>query len=64
MTGKAVKILGLTTRNEATECMTDSESVKRTMENITETISEFREADMREKLLEYQGYQTQSYQHL
>ena len=44
--GKAVTIPGLTTGNTATESMTDSEAVQRTMENLTQVISKFREADM------------------
>ena len=34
VTGQAVLIPGLTTGNEATESMTDSEAVRRTMENL------------------------------
>ena len=37
MTGKAVTLPGLTTGNEATESMTDSEAVQRTMENLAKT---------------------------
>ena len=48
--GKAVTISGLTTGNKATESMSDSEAVQRTMENLTRVISEFREVDMRQKL--------------
>ena len=50
VTGKAVTIPGLTTGNVATESMTDSEAVQRTMENLNRTVSEFREAEMRKKL--------------
>ena len=46
VTGKAVTIPGLTTGNVASESMSDSEAVQRTMENLTRVISEFREADM------------------
>ena len=34
VTGQAVQIPGLTTGNEATESMTDTEAVRRTMENL------------------------------
>ena len=64
VTGKAVTLPGLTTGNEASESMTDSEAVQRTIENLTRTVSEFREADMRKKLKECQGHRTMSYQHL
>ena len=37
VTGLAVMILGLTTGNVATESMTDSEAVRRTMENLIKT---------------------------
>ena len=39
--GKAVILSGLMTRNEASKSMTDSEAVKRTMETLMKTISEF-----------------------
>ena len=64
MTGKAVTLPGLTTGNEATESMTDSEAVQRTMENLAKTTSEFRKADMGHKLRECQGIWVQAYQHL
>ena len=64
VTGKAVTLPGLTTGNVATESMTESEAVQRTMENLTRVVSEFREADMRKKLKECQGYRIPSYQHL
>ena len=63
VTGKAVTIPGLTTGNVASESMSDSEAVQRTMENLTRVISEFREADMRQKLKDCQGFRTQAYQH-
>ena len=63
VTGKAVTIPGLTTGNVATESMSDSEAVQRTMENLTKIISEFREADMRKKLKDCQRLRTQAYQH-
>ena len=44
MTGKSVTLPGLTTGNTATESMTDCEAVQRTLENLTKTVSEFREA--------------------
>ena len=43
--------------------MTDSEAVQRTMENLTQTVSEFREADMRKKLKECQDYRIPAYIH-
>ena len=52
VTGKAVTILGLTTGNVATESMTNSEAVQKTMENLAKITSEFRESDMRKKLKE------------
>ena len=55
VTGKAVTLPGLTTGNVATESLTDCEAVQRTMEVLTKTTSEFREADMRRKLKECQG---------
>ena len=64
VTGKAVTLPGLTTGNVATESMTDSEAVQRTLENLTKIVAEFREADMRWKLKECQGIRVQSYQHL
>ena len=63
VTGKAVTIPGLTTGNTATESMTESEAVQRTMENLTQIISEFRESDMRQKLKDCQGFQTSSSNH-
>ena len=48
----------------ATESLTDSEAVQRTMELLTKTAQEFREADMRIKLKECQGLRTQAYQHM
>lgn len=64
VTGKAVSIPGLTTGDLASESMSDSEAVRRTMENLTRIISVFREADMCQKLKDSQGYRTQAYQHL
>ena len=63
VTGKAVTIPGLTTGNVATESMSDSEAVQRTMENLTKIISEFREADMCQKLKDCQRFRIQAYQH-
>ena len=42
VTGKSVTLPGLTRGNEATESMTDCETVQRTIENLAKTISEFR----------------------
>ena len=64
VTGKAVTLPGLTTENEATESMTDSEAVQRTMELLSKTTQEFREAEMKKKLKECQGVRTQVYQHM
>ena len=64
MTGKAVTLPGLTTGNVATESMTNSKVIQRTMENLTKITAEFREADMRQKLKECQDIRVQSYQHL
>ena len=63
VTGQAVSIPGLTTGNEATESMTDSEAVRRTMENLMRITSEFRESDMRRKLKGCKGVRVQDYQH-
>ena len=62
--GKAVCIPGLTMGNVATESMTDAEAVKKTMENLTKIIAEFREVDMRKKLDECQRVRVMAYQHL
>ena len=63
VTGQAVLIPGLTTGNEATESMTDSEAVRRAMENIMWIIAEFRESDVRIKLRDCQNVRIQNYQH-
>merc|ERR1712041_11172 len=63
-TGKAVTLPGLTTGNMATESLTDSEVVQRTMEQLAKITQEFREADMRRKLKECQGLRTQTYQNM
>ena len=47
MTGKAVTLSGLTTGNVATESMTDSGAVQRTMENQAKITSEFCKADIK-----------------
>ena len=47
VTGKAVSLPGITTGNLATESMTDSEAVQRTMELLNKTTQEFRETEMR-----------------
>jgi len=64
VTGKAVTLPSLTTGNVATESMTDSEAVQRTLENLTKILAEFPKADKRRKLKECQGIRVQSYQHL
>ena len=43
--------------------MTNTEAVQRTMENLTRVISEFIEADMRQKLQDCQKFCTQAYNH-
>ena len=62
--GKPVTIPGLITDTQASESTSDSEAVQRTLENLTRIVSKFLVADMRRKLKECQGIQTQSYQHL
>ena len=52
VTGKVVTIPDLTTGNVATESMTDSEAVQKTMGNLVKITSEFRKFDMRRKLKE------------
>ena len=47
VTGKAVTILGLTTGNEATESLPDSEVVQYTLEIITKIIAKFCKTDVR-----------------
>ena len=64
VTGIAVTLPGPTTGNIATESLTDSEAVQRTMELLAQTTLEFREVDMRKKLKECQGIRTQAYQHM
>ena len=49
VTGKAVTLPGLTTGNVATESMSDSEAVQRTLEYLTRIVAKFLEADMRWK---------------
>merc|ERR1712240_947318 len=63
VTGQAVMIPGLTTGNNATESMTDSEAVRRTKENLMRITSEFRELDMRKKLKDCQSLRVRDYQH-
>ena len=64
MTGKSVTLPGLTTGNIATESMTDCEAVQRTLENLTKTVSEFREAEVKKELKACQGVRMQAYQNL
>ena len=49
-TGKAVSLPGLTMGNIATESVSEAECVKRIMERLSKTVSEFREIDMKRKL--------------
>ena len=62
VTGQAVLIPEITTGNLATESMTDSEAVRRTMENLMRITAEFRESDMRIKLKDRQNVGIQNYQ--
>ena len=55
VTGQAVQIPGLTIGNKATKSITDSEAVRRTMENLMWITAEFREYDMRGKLRDCQN---------
>ena len=57
VTGKAVTLPGLTTGNVATESMSDSKVVQRTLENLTRIVAEFHEANMRQKSKECQSIQ-------
>ena len=56
-------IPSLTKGSVATVSITDSEAIQRTMENLTQIISEFRESDMRQKLRDCQGFQIYSSNH-
>ena len=55
VTGKAVTLPGLTTGNVATEIMSGSKAVQRTLENLTRIVAKFCEVDMRQKLKECQN---------
>ena len=61
--GKSVTIPGLTSSNVATESMTESEAVQRTLENIMKISSKLRGSDMRRKLNKCQKVRIQAYQH-
>ena len=63
VTGQAVTIPGLTTKNLATDSMTDYEVVRRTMENLMRITSEFCESEMRRKLKDCQDIRVNEYQH-
>ena len=63
VTGQAVMVPGLTTGNVATESMTDSEAVRRTIENLMRITSEFCESDMRRALKDCQDIRVREYQH-
>ena len=63
VTGKAVTILGLTMNIVASESNTDAEAVRRIMEMIQKTTTEFREAEMKTKLKDCQNIRVRSYQH-
>ena len=64
MTGKTLTHPGLTIKNEASESMTDSKAAQETIETLTKTISEFREANMIMKLKECQVQRLLAYRHL
>ena len=55
VTGQAVMIPGLTTGNEGNESMMNSEAIRRTMENLMQITTDFRESDMRRKLKDCQN---------
>ena len=55
VTGKAVTLPSLTTGNVATESMSDSEVVQRTLENLTTIVAEIHKVNMRWKMKEGQG---------
>ena len=63
VTGQAVTLPGLTTDNVATESMSFSEAVRRTIENLMRITSEFRESDLRKKLKDCQNLRVINYQH-
>ena len=50
VTGKSVMLPGLTMDNDGTESMKDCKAVQRTMEILSWTVSEFREANKQRKL--------------
>lgn len=60
VTGKAVNIPGLTMITVASESMTDAEAIRRIMETIQKTTTEFREAEMKMKLKECQNIRVRS----
>ena len=62
VTGQAVTLPRLITRNIVTDSMTYSEAVRRTMENLMRITSEFRESDMRQKLKDCQDVCMNEYQ--
>ena len=61
-TGKAVSLPGLTMGNIATESVSDAECVKRIMERLSKTVSEFREIDMKRELKDCQRLRVMQYQ--
>ena len=63
VTRKVVTIPGLTMDTVASEIMTDAEAVRRIMETIQKTTTEFREAEMKTKLKDCQNIRVRSYQH-
>ena len=63
VTGQAVMVPGLTTGNVATESMTDSETVRTTMNNLMRIRTEFYESDMRRKRKDCQDIWVCEYQH-
>ena len=63
VTGKELTIPALTMNAVASESMTDAEAVRRIMEMIQKTTTEFREAEMKTKLKDCQNIRVRSFQH-
>ena len=63
VTIKSVTLLNLTMGNDRTESMNDCEAMQWMMERLSNTVSEFHEAEMQKKLQECQGLRIQQYQH-
>ena len=63
VTGQVVMVPGLTTGSIAAKSMTDSEAVRRMMENLLRIMSEFCKSNMRRKLKDCQDLRVNEYQH-